>query len=1796
VYSYAKVMMRHIYLFVFLITLGSPLLADVQAALDATRWRPSQAETSIWWDNIEGAPLWVRGPKPEYDQAWTMHTISLPPGQTVVLRLPQGRALRVYHPAWRLTLYDLNFSLSNGSGLYVDQLPQVTNDPHSLILAPNATEPLEIHISRGSPHQKPLRVAFFLSRYDPLPVAPYRDAIALDLPMAQLQTSMYGSTERFWSLKPDTSVQVKIEGPVHLAIENRLVYEATIHQPKQTYHICTRLNHTHLRVLEFATDVQISQPVYIDDAPQQVSRLEVDYVDIPPGFHTFELQSTAPIYLRLLRQSRADYLFPEANRPPAPNATAGVLPRLLYTPIWDIAPQDLSRIITSSASSVVELAYLAKRLWRDNRHQDGGLQAAMLLQNAAALHPYDTMLQQAASRQLSASTLHQDLLPEHKIASQPQYFGWYTTPRLAPLDDDQEPYTAAKQHQDSLLSQMESGYFVPLSAYPQIHHYILPPRSAPSELRFVADRTTLMQSQELWLQYDDQPPIRLQIRPGTTRATTPLLPAPGTIGLTLLREKNPAYDNGTLGGPFASHAYPARFLRAAHATWSLPAHVQRVKVWQTAHRSEVVSIALQYRASKTFRLSEYSYLDALQRVGSPAARHALLLKQMTALQYGPATFDLSSKTEREAIEVMNQWQPLMRLLRARYQRFVSTLTPLTTPLTNLPRADMEQIRHQAQQAEANDDWLTALEIWAPLANVSQETYRREAQMGQVQALQRLGRHALANQMLRGMMLFDTDARLRLQAFDRLLAFYHETADTSALGALVAVAAIRQQHPDALSMLITQLVANGQDQYALQLGLALPVAQRPLTPLLQSAWRLGWWQAFDEFLHQLKTDEERHYWLGYHAVHQADYETAQHHFLQASDPGQALAEAIVQAQRIHTDLRSQDAMKQEMAVLHWEAWQASTPGPHTWQNEPQVIADYAGSIHLYHPVLDFYSEWYRSEADRPVQLNFLGPLRLRLTARPLHPKSVSNAPTPPYDGWITVHHNGQRDLIPIIDNDPSSEYISMDGSSWQSGQRITEEFNFGPGPHTVIVSGQTIPLLIQTEVQRPALPLGILPPLTPSTLHAMLHLPSTNLNSHKQRGRSCTTCLYLTDIQQSSGRSLIRSTLVGIPDHQPSQSAHDIHDDLVNLQRRLRTRRPFTAATASEQMEQRQFDLRQHMAQLLWQADHQPERYEEALSAAQSLLSAHPNDPYLFTLFAHLARRSEWQRIATVQSSAGVHYIEYQGWHPESPWLRVNKALLGPIGPDEHIVTGQRRLLVALNNLKSTTFEISMGADALPYGPRRLMTAVYQIDAQPPIQTELTPGDNGRTLHLTIPAGQHALRFYIQEPENQFLWLKMVEQDHTSAHPLQHTFERAYHVATPAEPVVVVVAGPSWLRVDRWRDTGVQTHYQTVAAGWQTLKFYPEPGQRETLLRLYHRVPAPEAVSFKPQQPLYEPEWVLDPLVRLGPLPHDAFPELYDAYPLGQQEDGTWTFGAQLVSRRNSQEDVSLSEAERFLALGLTHRYFDSYRHLYLETEAVGRVRTDGGPTLGLQHVLAYRPNGQDFALRVSATGFVQLPTRGTDLAGSGIFRLSASRGFDLGSEAAHLPTLSIFARLLSLDESQARASDGRIDLDIFSTFKADHRVGLNLSDTFTYRPWLDTIWSSAFDVVTNEDFNLLKPDHMTLQLEWKQLLGALQLNSAYRFGYFLADDDRRYPIDRHTLIMEAQWEYWRPSQQRMEIQLQMRYDIREGDFGFLLGFSWHMGPGRAYRDFRPGSIHFRRLRQYRIPTKQTNRLIYVETS
>ena len=170
---------------------------------------------------------------------------------------------------------------------------------------------------------------------------------------------------------------------------------------------------------------------------------------------------------------------------------------------------------------------------------------------------------------------------------------------------------------------------------------------------------------------------------------------------------------------------------------------------------------------------------------------------------------------------------------------------------------------------------------------------------------------------------------------------------------------------------------------------------------------------------------------------------------------------------------------------------------------------------------------------------------------------------------------------------------------------------------------------------------------------------------------------------------------------------------------------------------------------------------------------------------------------------------------------------------------------------------------------------------------------------------------------------------------------------------------------------------------------------------------------------------------------------------------------------------------------------------------------------------------------------------------------------------------------MSLTENTIYPAD-RVDLDIFTKYKAAHRIGVSLSDTLTYHPWLDTeLWARA-SVMSDEKIVLDQPDYIALRAGWRQLIGDVQLDIDYQIKRFFDDGDRERRITRRAFSANLLWDFWQPSQRRLELGVHLRRDFDTDINSGMIFLTWHTGNGRAYRDFRPGSVDFLELRKRRL--------------
>ncbi|MGB5774953.1 MAG: hypothetical protein WBP89_09840, partial [Sedimenticolaceae bacterium] len=88
------------------------------------------------WENVTTGEAWFDGPRPTRSTGAAWHSITLQTSRDATVRLPMGERLRLQHPDGPVRAGDLEFSWSNGSGLFASLAPRTSDDGRSLEVAP----------------------------------------------------------------------------------------------------------------------------------------------------------------------------------------------------------------------------------------------------------------------------------------------------------------------------------------------------------------------------------------------------------------------------------------------------------------------------------------------------------------------------------------------------------------------------------------------------------------------------------------------------------------------------------------------------------------------------------------------------------------------------------------------------------------------------------------------------------------------------------------------------------------------------------------------------------------------------------------------------------------------------------------------------------------------------------------------------------------------------------------------------------------------------------------------------------------------------------------------------------------------------------------------------------------------------------------------------------------------------------------------------------------------------------------------------------------------------------------------------------------------------------------------------------------------------------------------------------------------------------------------------------------------------------------------------------------------------
>mgnify|MGYP001766192800 FL=1 len=1796
------------------------------------------------WDNVAGTPLWVAGAKPfsmpgghvqDPDRHETrMHRVRLSPGESVTVWVPASEGLRIYRPEARLAPGDLEIAVSNGSGLYVTAPVQPAAAGDSLLLPPDWLEERLARVARPAQAREALEVALFVSRREALgELAPYRKRVQPESeskpapesesgpatnpatvespPMASreilpvtgdrvwLRPTDQATAQPFWPLQAQPSLRVHLQGPLRLALEHRLRYPPPETQVRQAYRVYAWLDGRPWRALDFVAGQETRRAIGVDDCAETLGRLEIGYLELPEGDHELTLAATQPLYARLLIQEEPDYLFPGLNAPRLTAAQARAMqPTTPHGSIWDLTPTELSQPL--NRLTLADQERVALRLGRDNRYRDGGLTAALAMRQAALAHREAPRLAPQAQDLLGLFTFYRSLLPTAKPTAAPPRLAWLRNRRLTGVGERSRELLIAERFGDDLLNTLAAASFLELTPDAELE-YRLPERRAPSILRVAVDPSTAA-TVEFLLRYDDQPPLRLRAQPPEL-APHLFLPGTGEAAVLLLSERHGAPTASPLTAPFAAQRPPGPLVSAALVEIPLPANVRRIRL---GNASQPLWVALQYRASRPYQLSESEYLEMVRQLGAEGVYQQFQTQARTVETTTEPLAELTSPiqsfaTTRDAQhELANHWLPLTRLLRQQTRHLTMTLGP--PPTFESARLDTGGRLDEARRLQQTGQWLPALEHWSPLTRSPTASIRAESVLGEARALRQLDEKFLAELMLRGAFVHDPDPTVRAQAFAQLVQDYTTAGDEAGLLMVVSAAATRQPEPDRLRQLAGVLLDQGNVSEALAVGLALPPAERPRPVVARAAYQLGWWRVFEQTLTQWPDPVQRRLWQGYRAQQRGDYQEALTRWRDAGAAGQALAEALETGLTIRDRLRNSDPAIREGAIAEWTHWQTRQPGHYTWWDASHLLSDYAGARALYAPERDLFSQTFRALPNRPVKLTVYGPAKLRIEGRLTHPASAADLP--PVDDWLLLRDGDRVERLPISGDRPGQGLIIAGDATELPGRKATLEYVVGPGLHDIEIAARQRPLLVQAAVWRPEAPLLVLPELTPASATAAAlglaygeppqrqsdrwrWLPFGGYDIRPDESPPDTTAANPgLPIQVIAGCTLEPKSLHTTPAVLPEPAAQ------AKLLTRLAAHNPpdlvwpTPPPTAEE-------TLRQRLTALLWEVEQAPDTLAQRLPEAEQWVAAQPGTPGVEPLLRRLRQRVEWEPVTTVARSAGIRAVASPGWQPETPFLRVRKALSLPVASDEQVLTGAEQLGLLTTNPTPTRLKVELRVTDVRYLPPQPLTAWHRLDERPEQSVTLTPAAPARSLLLDVPPGQHVLRIGIAAPvANQSLRVRVSELRGRTARPVTDDLRRLYQVATVSEPIQVPLLGPAWLRIDELHPGALDSRYQYLGPGLQTVELRPAQGQAEALYRLHSqrildtpRETAPPRVT----------RWTLERAPD-APTPVPAAPPptkwvMQDRYALGEQQAGTWSLGATLARALPSADETSSSEPpDTYLETLASYRYYDEWRRDYYQADALFRLHRRGNPTFGLLGAWQHQTEWPGVGFRLSWEGYAQ---QSEAWAWNSTVRGQIWQVRDLDPKTWHSPSLGFFYR----DLHQQPGYDyqvGYVDQDVLSQYKYFHRRGLVLANTLSHRPWLDTLWRVGAALTSDEDWNLFDPEHASATVGWKQLLGDWEAHAAYQWTYYFAQGDhdwnRPKALRNNTLRGAVLWDGAWGGQGRLRAGLELQYDIDSREVGSWLSLEWFPDRGRGYRDFRPGQIDFRDLRERMLPLEFNNRM------
>lgn len=1007
---------------------------DIQ--LDLSKEQP----VKLRWFNVEGGNNWVSGNQPVKFN--NRYSVTLKKDEVVSFIIPAGAQLRLISSDDKSLANFVNIEQSTDGYLYLKKELQWYKNNNSLLLDTASNETSLIRLTGLSIESTNFEI-YYSVRSKKNTLSHYRELVELDSKKHVISSYPDLGRQTYHKLTSGEVAETEIVGPANLKIQLRRSYRQLASVQGDAI-IDVMLDDELQRKNYFEFNDDKKRVVQVHGTNESVSAASSQFLYVPTGRHKLSLRSYNNVYIRVLKQEDENYYSYDLNKPSWFDSEKHDLNNNT------IDKCEISDVETTNYSFSKDYVSIQK-LARNNALFNSGLAAMHQLENIAVKNPDQKGLTQLIKRNKSRHGHYADLLPESDGSGVPHRVYRYTKKKLRHESDDNE----------SLPEENLIAYYLKTIPEATFHQ-----QSESSPLKFKLQNN------------NSSGDIRLLVIPDKRNNTK--LNVLFNNGLKFQIKLNDSHlerkhTERTIVEKIMKSKCCDELVNYFSNSKINKVSVIRIPFDNSATSFSIVSdndkpvwVAAQLYASDQYRLDEEQYLSELDHHKLHSIKFHQLISSLLTNNYESNDGDIISSLNM----LDNFWLPEAKRYASVYRHFIKNIdydnvfiksTEIYTAL------QLSSLTKDALEAEQENQWLLAIERWNEISQHSKGDKQREAVFKLVNNMQNNGYLVLAEKLLRALSLQSDDVTSQEKAVNTLLNHYkryYKTAESAKSLSLYVSLFVRHGHQKWLPDLIASLVKNGQWLSALQLTHMLPAKLRPHEFVLLAAGKTGWWNTYKQSRSFLSKDLSL-VWKGHEYFFRGEYDKAIPHYKDAGVSAKNWLAYTKQLHDIKNKVSSLKALLNAEIINQWNTLLFKKAFPKMWEKSNWLIQKHGGGLSILNSSQQRRYNGYLSDGNADIEMEVLGPARLKLVVNPLH--KTADYVTPE-DVWYKVHINGQAINFPIIGSTPS-ETLQIENSSDRPGKSVSTEIELSAGVHNITISSDqrliVAPYLIKPVIPVPA---------------------------------------------------------------------------------------------------------------------------------------------------------------------------------------------------------------------------------------------------------------------------------------------------------------------------------------------------------------------------------------------------------------------------------------------------------------------------------------------------------------------------------------------------------------------------------------------------------------------------------------------------------------------------------------------------------------------------------------------------------